>query len=175
MSGLLAHAGIRQRDAARMLADLLAVSHRPLTLMMRDTFGVELRPVPARKGKRGLDISHASALDAQPGSHCRWRTGRLETADGRLAAGAFFCWLPGRLPAEANGALDAGQEAAGLILSRLPGGAHREDLSAVAAWSLDEITGREASVRSRAVLVTRAGRVAVAEESFMADFVRSLT
>ena len=174
MIGLLELAGIRQNDKAHALANLLAISHRPVTLMFRDTFGIDLHPVPVRTGTRGLSVSEASALDAPPGKPCRHRTSRLETADGQLAAGAFLLWLPGRLDGTTCGALDAGEEPAGAILSRLPGGAHRDDLRAVAAASLDEITGERAVVRSRAVLVTRAGRVAVAEENFMAAFVEGL-
>jgi hypothetical protein len=174
MSGLLENVGIRQRDAARMLADLLAVSHRPVTLMFRDTFGIDLRPVPARTGSRGLDDSEASLLDAPAGKPCRWRAGRLETASGHLAAGVFFLWIPGRLPAAINGALDAALEPAGAVLDRMPGGMYREDLRAVASDRLDEITGETRSVASRAILVAGGRRVAYAEENFMREFVENL-
>ena len=174
MSGLLLSIGIRQRDTAHTLASLLAVSHRPVTLMLRDTFGVHLRPVPVRAGKGVLDDGQASDLDAPAGTRCRWRTARLETADGQLAAGAFLLWLPGRLPAEANGALDAGEEPAGAILARLPGGMHREYAGAVAADRLDEITGEIRCVASRAVLVAGGRAVGYAEENFMRAFVEGL-
>lgn len=174
MSGLLENVGIRQRDAARMLADLLAVSHRPVTLMFRDTFGIDLHPVPLSTGKRSLDHKKASLLHAPAGKPCRWRTSRLETANGQLAASAYLLWLPGLLPAEINGALDAAEEPAGAILSRLPGGMHREDLAAVAADRLDELTGETRSVASRAVLVTGGRCVGYAEENFTREFVESL-
>lgn len=157
-----------------MLAGLLAVSHRPVTLMMRDTFGVHLHPVPVRAGKGVLDDGQAGDLDAPAGTRCRWRTSRLETADGQLAAGAFLLWIPGRLPAEANGALDAGGEPAGTILDRLPGGMHREYPAAVAADRLDEITGQIRCVASRAVLVAGGRPVGCVEENWMRAFVEGL-
>lgn len=175
MTGLLVSAGIRQGDKAHWLAGQLAVSHRPATLMFRDLLGVDLHPVPVRNGRGVLDDGQASTLNAPPGTRCRWRTARLETADGHLAAGAFLLWIPGRLPAEANGALDAGEEPAGVILNRLPGGMQREDQAAVAADRLDEITGETRCAASRAVLVTGGRPVGYAEETWMRAFVESLT
>lgn len=174
MSGLLEHVGIRQRDKPHWLAGQLASGHRPLSLMFRDTFGIHLHPVPVRPGKGTLSDGQAALLAAPAGTRCRWRTSRLETADGQLAAGAFLLWLPGRLPAETNGALNAGLEAAGVILSRLPGGMHREYLRAVATDITDEITGESATVRSMAVLVAGGRPVGLAEENFVREFVEGL-
>jgi hypothetical protein len=142
--------------------------------MFRDTFGIALRPVPVRAGRRALDVGEASLLGAPAGKPCRWRAGRLETADGQLAAGVFLLWIPGWLPAEVGAALDAAREPAGAVLNGMPGGMHREDLRAVAADCLDEITGETRSVASKAVLVAGGRRVAYAEEFFTRAFVESL-
>ena len=177
-AGLLELAGIRPRDRAHHLAHLLSVSHRPVTLMFRDRFGVELRPETVRRGEGRLSPVEAVPLEARAFTPCKWRTARLVTGDGRTAAGVFLCWVPGviaELSARACAELDAGEEAAGVIMSRLPGGMHREDLRAVAADRLDEITGEMASVRSRACLVTRGGPAGFAEENFLRGFVESLT
>jgi hypothetical protein len=174
MPGLLEHVGVRQRDKPHWLAGGLASGHRPVTLVFRDTFGIHLHPVPERTGKGALSDGQAVLLDAPAGTRCRWRTSRLKTADGQLAAGAFLLWIPGRLPAETNGALDAGQEAAGVILSRLPGGMSREYLRAVATDITDEITGEAATVRSMAVLVAAGRPVGLAEENFIREFVEAL-
>ena len=79
---------------------------------------------------------------------------RLETADGDLAAGVFLLWLPFRLVEGTRRALDAAAEPAGVILGRLPGGMRREQRRAGATNVIDEVTGEDASVMSRAVLVT---------------------
>ena len=97
-----------------------------------------------------------------------------ETADGELAAGVFLLWLPCRLDAGTCAALDAGTEPAGVILGRLPGGMRREQRRAGAAAVIDEITGEDASVMSRAVLVAGSQAVGIAEENFMAAFVKGL-
>ena len=149
----LAAIGIRPQDAAHMLATILHLSRRPVTLLLRDLGGVNLHITVTRTGDRGLSVSEAHLLDAPEGTPCRWRTGRLETADGELAAGVSLLWLPSRLPAATCAALDAGTEPAGVILGRLPGGMRREQRRAVAVSVIDEITGEDASVMSRAVLV----------------------
>lgn len=175
MTSLLEHAGVRSRDKPHALASLLGVSHRPVSLMFRDTFGVTLRlGAVDRSGQRGLDDREASYLDLPPGTLCRWRTGRLVTAAGDLAAGVFLLWLPGALDDATLAALDAGEEPAGLILSRLPGGMVRERPEALASPFLDEVTGHDAALKSRAVLVCGGEPAGLAEECWMAAFAESL-
>jgi hypothetical protein len=171
----LAALGIHSQDAAHMLATILQLSRRPVTLLLRDLAGVELCLTGTTgPADRGLSRAEAHLVDAPEGAPCRWRTGRLETADGELAAGVFLLWLPSRLPEGTCADLDAGTEPAGVILGRLPGGMRREQRRAVAIDVIDETTGEDASVMSRAVLVAGGQAVGIAEENFMAAFTEGL-
>ncbi len=170
----LAAIGLHPQDTPHMLATILQLSRRPATLLLRDLGGVNLRITVTRTGERSLSIAEADLLNAPEGTPCRWRTGRLETADGKLAAGVFLLWLPCRLDAGTCAELDAGTEPAGVILGRLPGGMRREQRRAVAVGVIDEITGEDTSVMSRAVLVAGGQAVGLAEENFMAAFTESL-
>ena len=84
----------------------------------------------------------------------------------------FLLWLPSRLPAGTSAELDAGTEPAGVILGRA--GMRREQRRAVAVNVIDEITGEDASVMSRAVLAVGGQAVAIAEENFTSTFTESL-
>ena len=90
----LAALGIRPPDAAHVLATLIDRSPLPVTALVGGIADTEFRITVTRTGTRGLSVSEAHLLDAQEGAPCRWRTGRLETADGELAAGVFLLWLP---------------------------------------------------------------------------------
>ena|SRR5271166_3039699 len=79
----LAALGIRPKDAAHALATILQLSRRPVTLMLRDLAGVNLRPVPARTGNRALNAAEAHLMDAPEGTPCYWRTARLSHVQGR--------------------------------------------------------------------------------------------
>lgn len=170
----LAALGIHGQDAAHVLAVLIDRSPLPLTVLIEGLADVKLRITVTRTGRRGLNRSEAHLLDAPEGTPCRWRTGRLETTDGELAAGVFLLWLPCRLDTGILAELDAGTEPAGVILGRIPGGMRREERRAVAADVIDEITGEDASVMSRAVLVAGGRAVGIAEENFTARFAESL-
>jgi len=170
----LAALGIRSQDAAHVLATLIDRSPLPVTVLIRGLADVKLRITVTRTGERGLSVAEADLLDAPEGTPCRWRTGRLETADGELAAGVFLLWLPCRLDADVLAELDAAAEPAGVILDRMPGGMRREERRALAVPVVDEITGEDASVMSRAVLVAGGQDVGIAEENFMAAFVEGL-
>ena len=170
----LAALGIRGEDAAHVLATLIDRSPLPVTVLLHGLADVRLRPAVIRTGERGLNASEADLLNAPEGTPCRWRTARLETGDGELAAGVFLLWLPGRLHGDTCAQLDAGTEPAGVILGRLPGGMRREQRRAVAVDVIDEITGEDAALMSRAVLVAGGQPAGLAEENFMTRFVASL-
>ncbi len=164
--------GIRSQDAPHVLATLIDRSPLPVTALVGGIADTEFRITVARTGQRPVDVSEAHLLDAPLMTPCRWRTARLETTDGELAAGVFLLWVPSRLPAGTCKELDAGTEPAGAILSRL--GMRREQRRAVAVSVIDEITGEDASVMSRAVLAVAGQAVALAEENFMAAFTERL-
>ena len=168
----LAALGIRGQDTAHVLATLIDRSPLPVTVLIQGLADVKLRITVTRTGQRGLSTSEAHLLDAPEGTPCRWRTGRLETTDGELAAGVFLLWVPSRLDAGTCKELDAGNEPAGVILGRL--GMRREQRRAVAVAVIDEITGEDASVMSRAVLAVGGLPVAIAEENFTAAFTEGL-
>ena len=170
----LASLGIRSQDAAHILATLIDRSPLPVTVLVQALADVKLTITVVRTGTRGLDAHEAQSLDAMEGTPCRWRTARLETADGDLAAGVFLLWLPCRLAEGTCRDLDAAAEPAGVILGRLPGGMRREQRRAGAADVIDEVTGEDASVMSRAVLVAGGQAVGIAEENWMAAFVKGL-
>lgn len=168
----LAALGIRGQDAAHVLATLIDRSPLPVTVLIQGLADVKLRITVTRTGERGLNRSEAALLDAPEGTPCRWRTGRLETADGVLAAGVFLLWLPSRLDEGTCAELDTGTEPAGVILGRL--GMRREKREAAALDVIDEISGEDASIVSRAVLAVGGRAVGIAEEIFIAAFVESL-
>ena len=168
----LAALGIRPPDAAHVLATLIDRSPLPVTALVGGIADTEFRIRVTRTGERPLDVSEAHLLDAPLLTPCRWRTARLETTDGELAAGVFLLWLPSRLDTGTCAELDAGTEPAGVILSRL--GMRREQRRAVAVSVIDDITGEDASVMSRAVLAVSGRAVAIAEENFTAAFVETL-
>ena len=170
----LAAWGIRGQDTAHVLATLIDRSPLPLTVLLQGLADVKLRITVVSTGSRGLSVSEAHLLDAPEGTPCRWRTARLETADGELAAGVFLLWLPSRLDPGICAQLDAAQEPAGVILDRIPGGMQRQERRAAACNVIDETTGQDASVMSRAVLVTGGQATGIAEENFMAAFTESL-
>ena len=142
--------GIDGQDVAHVLATLIDRSPLPVTVLIQGLADVKLTITVAGTGSRDLSAREAHLLDAPEGTPCRWRTARLETTGGELAAGVFLLWLPSRLDEGTRAALDAGTEPAGVILSRL--GMRRQQRRAVAVHVIDEITGEDASVMSRAVL-----------------------
>jgi hypothetical protein len=164
--------GIRPQDAPHVLATLIDRSPLPVTVLVQALADVDLRITVTRTGERPLNISEAHLLDASLLTACRWRTARLETTGGELAAGVFLLWVPSRLDEGTCAELDAGNEPAGMILGRL--GMRREQRRAVAVSVIDEITGEDASVMSRAVLAVAGQAVAIAEENFTAAFAESL-
>ena len=164
--------GIRPPDAPHVLATLIDRSPLPVTTLIQALADTDLRIRVTRTGERPLDVSEAHLLDAPLMTPCRWRTARLETTDGELVAGVCLLWLPSRLDAGTCKELDAGTEPAGVILGRL--GMRRAQRRAVAVSVIDEITGEDASVMSRAVLAVGGRAVAIAEENFMAAFTESL-
>ena len=164
--------GIRSQDAPHVLATLIDRSPLPVTVLVGGIADTEFRITVTRTGERPLSISEAHLLDAPLLTACRWRTARLETTRGELAAGVFLLWVPSRLDAGTCAELDAGNEPAGVILGRL--GMRREQRRAVAVSVIDEITGEDASVMSRAVLAVAGQAVAIAEENFMTAFVEGL-
>ena len=170
----LAALGIRGQDAAHVLATLIDRSPLPVTVLIGALADVKLTVTVVRAGTRGLDAHEARSLDAPEGTPCRWRTARLETTDGELAAGVFLLWLPSRLDDRTCRDLDAGTEPAGVVLGRIPGGMRREQRRAGAAAVIDETTGEDASVMSRAVLVAGGQAVGIAEENWMSAFVKGL-
>lgn len=173
LSGLTA-LGVRSQDAAHVLAVLIDRSPMPVTVLIQALAGVKLTVTVVRTGERGLDAHEARSLQAPEGTPCRWRTARLETTDGELAAGVFLLWLPSRLNDRTCRDLDAAAEPAGVILGRIPGGMRREQRRAAAAAVIDETTGEDAAVMSRAVLVAGGQAVGIAEENWMSAFVKSL-
>ena len=164
--------GIRSQDAPHVLATLIDRSPLPVTALIQALGDVDLRITVARTGQRALNVSEAHILDAPLMTACRWRTARLETTGGELTAGVSLLWLPSRLDAGTCAELDAGTEPAGVILSRL--GMRREQRRAVAVSVIDEITGEDAAVMSRAVLAVGGRAVAIAEENFLAAFAEGL-
>ena len=168
----LAALGIRSQDAPHVLATLIDRSPLPVTTLIQALADTDLSITVTRTGERPLNVSEAHLLDAPLMTACRWRTARLETTGGELAAGVFLLWLPSRLDAGTCKELDAGTEPAGVILSRL--GMRRAQRRAVAVSVIDEITGEDASVRSRAVLAVGGQAIAIAKEDFMTAFVETL-
>ena len=176
-------AGISPQGVPKVLAAMLEHWPGTATSLLEYLAGRRLRfeqtypepggsPVTRRLTSREDFRLRAAALTI-----CTWRYGVLRTDDDDAmpAAAVSLAWLPARLPWDACHELDAGQEPAGRVLSRLPGGIRRVDRMALPAYTLEEITGREASVTSTAVLEADGfGRVAIAEEFILREFAESL-
>lgn len=172
MSSSLADIGIHSRDAGTVLAAVLAATTRPLTRVLSDLAGCDLRIRILASGTRPLTDAEAYRLDAAPIRTCRWRHALLLTPAGLTAASTSLLWLPPRLPWDACTQLDKGQEPAGVILSRH--GMTRTDRRAMATRGIEEVTGADAATRSSAVLVVAGAKAAIAEEHITRVFAESL-
>lgn len=167
-------AGVSTRSAGQVLAAILEASHRPATEVLQALSGTTLRLEVLSRGGRPPTDREQYRLQAAKLALCHHRTGLLVAADGMTAASVSLTWLPARLPWDACRALDDGQEPAGVILDRLPGGMRREDRRAMATTFTDEVTGEPLATASSAVLVVDGRRVAVAEEFVTLRFAETL-
>jgi hypothetical protein len=170
-------------DVAGFLASLLTASPRPLTWQLQQLTGRKLHIDVIDSGQRPLQRSEAGWLDvpghpSQPGAfvirRCRWRTGKLTDDDGLAVAGTSLLWLEPRLCYGACRELRAGQEPAGVILSRLDPPMRRESRRALPSSVIDEITGMDAAVSSKAVLMTGTVKIGLAEEFITRAFTDTL-
>jgi hypothetical protein len=183
MSGLSLTDHISSLDVADFLASLLKASPRPLTWQLQQLTGRKLHIDVTGSGQRPLERSEAGWLDV-PGEpsdpatfiirRCCWRTGRLTDDDGLVVAGTFLLWLEPRLCHDACRDLRAGQEPAGVILGRLDPPARRESRRALPSSVIDEITGMDAAVSSKAVLMTGTAKIGLAEEFITQAFTDTL-
>lgn len=154
------------------LAAILAASSCPLTLILEDLSGQQLRIEVLASGERPLTDAEAFRLHAAGGTRCRWRHGLLVTGSGAVAASVSLLWLPPRLPAAACRELDDAAKPAGTVLGRY--GMWREDRRAMPTQGIEEVTGADAAVRSTAVLVAGGRPVGIAEEHLTRAFAETL-
>jgi len=172
-------AGINPRSIPKILAAWLEGNEETATGLLEYLSGQKLRLQVIRSGKRPLTDREQFRLEADGLVRCNWRHAVLRIDDGTedslIAAAVSLAWAPARLPWATCSALDAGEEPAGVILGRLPGGVRRVDRLALPAFTLEELTGQTASVTATAVLeVDGHGKVAIAEEFITERFTASL-
>jgi hypothetical protein len=168
MSTLLHDVDVQSLYVPELVAKLLVTCRTPATIVLGKIAGTTMSLAVDHTGSRGITLGEAGETSAAEDDPCWWRTGTLVTAEGVTAAGTFLLWLPGRLDSGTNAALLAGQEPAGIILHRL--GMRRDQRRAIAVNVVDEVTGQDAGVTSRAVLMVDGVAVGIAEENILWPF-----
>jgi hypothetical protein len=145
-----------------MLADLVRITPRPLTLLLEDLTGLPVTIDADNPGQRPVDlIRHEDSRLSSAGlNQVTARTSRLMTGS-TVAARTELAWLEQRLPYDACRELKEGLLPAGAVLQ----GAHREDRLALALWPPEKGT----AIRSSAVLMLGDCPVALAYEELTAE------
>jgi hypothetical protein len=162
--------GICSRDVATVLAAWLNATPKPLTAVLEDLAGTEVRIQVLASGERVLTEAEQFRLGTGLAT-CRWRNGLLIAGDS-VAASTSLLWLPDRLPAGACRELDDGLLPAGRILHRF--GMRRTDRRAMATTGIDVAPGPGAAVLATAVLEVGGIPAGIAEERITREFTESL-
>jgi hypothetical protein len=158
---------------ASLLATVLAVSERPVTLLLEELAHIEIRFEVLSRTDRELTASEHRRLDADPVTSAHHRAELLRTKDGIVAAETGLIILPQRLPAGARAALAGTRIPLGEILAQL--GARRLDRRALCRGRCQNSAGNGVAVESLAVLAIGDARVGITTERITGAFCRLAT
>ena len=169
----------RDAAAAASVAALLASGTGTATALFEKLAGEEITVELTGCADRPLTTSECLELRTSPGTQGHQRTGVLRTANSRLvAAEVSSLVVPGRLPADALGALGIpgpdnpaplpSGTPLGKVLARF--GVRREPLGARMVRDQSRISGNRVSVESSARMWLDGLPVALASEQVTAEF-----
>jgi chorismate-pyruvate lyase len=158
---------------ASLLATVLAVSERPVTLLLEELAEIEIRFDVLSRTNRELTASEHRRLDADPATVAHHRAELLRTRGGIVAAETGLVVLPQRLPAGARAALADTRIPLGEILAQF--GARRLDRRALCRGACQDSAGKEVAVESLAVLAIGDTKVGITTERITGAFCRLAT
>lgn len=136
--------GAKLHDVTTLLAEIIRVSPRPLTLLLEELAGISISFRLEQDGRRELTDGEADRLCAQGMRKGRYRTGRLESSF--TVAYTELLWLEQRTPWSCCQKLNKGIAPAGKIMAEY--GMHRDDRLSLAVYPQEH----DIAVRSSAVL-----------------------
>lgn len=158
---------------ASLLATVLAVSERPVTLVLEELAHIEIRFEVLSRTDRELTASEHRRLDADPITSAHHRAELLRTKDGIVAAETELVILPQRLPSGAHAALVGTHIPVGEILAQF--GARRLDRRALCCGGCQDSAGKDVAVESLAVLAIGDTKVGITTEKISGTFCRLAT
>ena len=157
---------------ASLLATVLAVSERPVTLLLEELAHIEIHSEVLSRTDRELTASEHRRLNADPVTSAHHRA-ELLLARGIVAAETELIILPQRLPAGARAALADTRIPLGEILARL--GTRRLDRRALCRGGCQGSAGKDVAVESLAVLAIGDTNVGITSERITGAFCRLAT
>jgi len=158
---------------ASLLATVLAVSERPVPLLLEDLAHIEIRFEMLSRTDRELTATEHRRLDADPATVAHHRAELLRTKNGIVAAETGLIILPQRLPAGARAALAGTRIPLGEILARL--GTRRLARRTLCRGSCQDSAGKDVAVESLAVLAIGDTKVGITTERITGAFCRLAT
>jgi hypothetical protein len=158
---------------ASLLVTVLAVSERPVTLLLEELAHIEIGFEMLSRTDRELTASEYRRLDAGPVTSAHHRAGLLRTSGGIVAAETGLVILPQRLPAGARAALAGTRIPLGEILARF--GARRLERRALCRGGCPDSAGKDVAVESLAVLVIGDTKIGITTERITGTFCRIAT
>jgi hypothetical protein len=168
------HCDVTPADGlASLLATVLAVSERPVTLLLEELAHTEVRIEVLSCTDRELTASEHYTLHAGPITSANHRAELLRTKDGIVAAETGLIILPQRLPAGVRAALADTGTPVGEVLTQL--GARRLNRRALCRGGCQDSAGKDVAVESLAVLAIGDTKVGIATERITGAFCRIAT
>lgn len=161
--------GVTSTDGvASLLATLLTVSRTPATLLLEELACTPIRIEVLGRTDRVLTAAEHYRLDAGPIPAGHYRTGRLRTASGLVAAETSLVILLERIPPHVRAALAGTDTPVGKILASL--GVQRVDRRALCRHGYADTADGDVAVESSAVLALDGLKVAIATERITGQF-----
>jgi hypothetical protein len=158
---------------ASLLATVLTVSERPVTLLLEVLAHIEFRFEVLSRSDRELTASEHRRLNADPATVAHHRAELLRTRGGIVAAETGLVIVPQRLPAGARAALADTRIPVGEILAQL--GARRLDGCAWCRGGCQDSAGKDVAVESLAVLAIGDTKVGIITDRISGAFCRLAT
>ena len=158
---------------ASLLATVLAVSERPVTLLLEELAHTEIRIEVLSRTDRELTASEHHRLDAGPITSAHHRAELLRTKGGIVAAETELVILPQRLPTDTRAALVGTRIPVDKILAPL--GVRRLGRCALCRGGRQDSAGKDVAVDSFAVLAIGDTKVGITTERITGEFCRLAT
>jgi len=158
---------------ASLLANALAVSERPATLLLEELAHTKIRIEVLSRTDRELTTSEHHWLNAGPITSAHHCAELLRTTGGIVAAETELVILPQRLPADARAALVGTRIPVGEILPQF--GARRLDRRALCREGCQDSAGKDVAVECLAVLAIGDTKIGITTERITGKFCQLAT